>query len=258
MRFAPLVALLLLAACHGNLPTQPAPKPAPDPCAQPAASRYYIRVASKNFSGDHFITCDTTYPGNVRFSAPRLYTSVAWRIGHDPRTFTQNPQPLDFQQAIGTIVVRFIGSRPVDKCRPGDKGVDTLFTTLTVVPFNLLPYHLGRHKAAIEGTFLGATDAAPQDTFRVSIHPGLNFLSDSGSISLIPFNLSKGCLGLEMEAVPQYRSVEFNQSRNLGPCHGVYGYAALDSLDRNQLRIVYQEQVAGQYTKRIFVGTRQR
>ena len=185
--------------------------------------------------------------------APPVYTAVEWRIGTDPHTFTKNPQLLDFQQPVGTISVRLIGTRAVDKCRPGDRGVDTLMKTLTVVP-----YDPAQPRAAIAGVFLGAASNAPADTFRVSIRPGLRY----GGVdsTLLPYNLNKGCPGLDMDANPQYRALEFNQRRADGQCHGVYGYAVLDSLDRNKLRIVYHELVPGQsqYSNRVFIGHRQR
>ena len=247
---------LLLTGCNGDLPIQPAQKPTVDPCTQPFAARYYFRVTSQRFGCGRFVAGDTLFPGTLRLAAPPGYTAVEWRVGSDPRTFTKNPQQLDVQQPIGTVAIRFVGTRPVDKCRPGDRGVDTLFQTVTVVP-----YYPRRPRAAIEGVFLGATAQAPRDTFRVSIRPGLMFPGDSSSLTLIPYNLNKGCPGLEMKTCPQYRALDFNQTRGDAQCHGVGGYAALDSLDRNLLRIVYREQVTpGQpaYADRLFIGYRQR
>lgn len=245
---------LLLAGCTGDLPIQPVRKPAPDPCALPVTARHYFRVTSQRLGCERFVTGDTLFPGTLRLVAPPVYTAVEWRIGSDPRTFTKNPQLLEFAQPVGPVALRFIGTRPVDPCQPGDRGVDTLFSTVTVVAYR--PRH---PHAAIEGVFLGATTQAPRDTFRVSIRPGLMFPGDSSSLTLIPFNLNKGCPGLEMKTCPQYRALDFNQTRGDAQCHGVYGYAALDSLDRNRLRIVYREQVTpGQpeYADRIFIGYR--
>lgn len=260
--FVALLGLLCagLAACQGDLPPQSLPKPGVDPCTLPASAKYYFTVA--NEVDTRYFSSDTIFAGGlmgtVRLLAPPVYRSVVWQVGSDPRTYTANPFKLNFPTAVGTVRIRLVGTRPVDACRPGDRGVDTLTQLLTVVPFNYRHPH-----AAVEGRFAGATTAAPLDTFTVRIFTRLVPLtpSDTSNYVLNVYNLNKGCPGLDMNVIPGYRALVFNQTRGDAQCHGVYGAAAVDSTDRNILRIRYREQVTpGQpaYVDREFIGRRVR
>lgn len=260
--FAVLLGLLCagLPACQADLPPQSLPKPGVDPCTLPASAKYYFTVA--NEVETRYFPSDTVFAGGltgtVRLLAPAVYRTVVWQVGGDPRTFTTNPFKLNFPTAVGTVLIRFVGTRPVNACRPGDRGVDTLTQRLTVVPFNYRHPH-----AAVEGRFVGATTAAPLDTFTVRIFTRLIPLApgDTSNYVLNLYNLNKGCPGLDMNVIPGYRALVFNQTRGDAQCHGVYGVAALDSTDRNILRVRYGEQVTpGQpaYVNREFVGHRVR
>lgn len=247
------IIALILVNCQGDLPTQQLPKPSADPCATPAAAKYYFSVA--NQVGDMFFSSDTIFPGTVKLSAPAIYTSTVWHIGNDPRTFTKNNLLFDFPTAIGTVAIRFIGTRPIDKCKAHDLGVDTLTKSLTVVSFN--PRH---PHSAIEGVFLGATANMPSDTFSVRIFNRQD-VRDTASYAIAMYNLNKGCPGLDINLFPSYRAITFNQTRGDAMCHGVYGYGILDSIDRNKIYIKYNEQLhPGQpeYAPRIFIGHRKK
>lgn len=248
-----LFVALIIVSCQDGLPTQQLPRPSADPCATPVAAKYYFTVA--NQVGDKFFPSDTIFPGTVKLSAPAVYTSVVWRIGNDTRTFTKNNLIFDFPTAIGTITIRFVGTRPVDKCKARDQGIDTLTKSLTVVNFN--PRH---PHSAIEGVFLGATANMPADTFRVRIFNRQD-VRDTASYEIAMYNLNKGCPGLEMNLVPSYRAISFNQTRGDAICHGIYGSGILDSIDRNKIYLKYNEQLTpGQpeYAPRVFIGYRKK
>jgi len=245
--------LVYIASCHNDAITQQPPIPLPDPCVTPVSQRHFFTIA--NQVDDKFFPSDTIFPGTVRLSAPSVYTSVTWQVGNDARIFIKNNQLFDFTSAIGTIYIRFIGVRPVDACIPKDRGSDTLTKALTIVPYNY------RHpRSAIEGIYLGANVNAPQDTFSVRIFNRYN-PRDTTDYAITIYNLNKGCPGLDMNVIPAYKALKFNQTRGDATCHGVYGVASLDSVDRRKLKITYNEQlVPGQpeYAARVFIGYRKK
>lgn len=245
--------LMSLVSCHNDVFTKQPPTPIPDPCIIPISQRHYFIVA--NQVDDRFFPSDTIFPGTIRLSAPTIYTSITWQIGNDARLFFKNNQLINFPNAIGTVYIKFIGTRPTDACLPKDRGVDTLTKTLTIVPYNY------RHpRSAIEGIYLGANTNTPQDTFSVRIFNRHN-PRDTTDYAINVYNLNKGCPGLDINVIPAYKALKFNQTRGDASCHGVYGVASLDSVDRRKLKITYNEQlVPGQpeYAARVFIGFRKK
>jgi len=70
----------------------------------------------------------------VRFSAVGKYDSIKWKVGLDPREFTEKEFSLRFMEK-GSVQIRMIGFRaPNLECFPSDDGVDTVLKQLTIVP----------------------------------------------------------------------------------------------------------------------------
>lgn len=225
----------------------------PNPCAtaQPNPLTFKMREQV----GNQFFETDSTYPRTLSFRAPRTYTTFRWKIGNDPKVFTDSSFTLEFTQAVGTIPIQLIATRALNTtCFPHDDGVDTLTKSLTILPLDPQQPH-----AAIEGKYLGATLDAPQDTFTVRVYTApVPYSPQDRGIFLK--NLNKGCQGTAMSIVGGYRSIVFNQGNFAGDgCKQVAGVGFLDPLDRNKIRFVYSQiETAGATTRtpKTFVGNR--
>ena len=124
--------------------------------------------AVKEIVGDTAFLADTVFRDNaVRFEALTQYQTVKWKIGSDPRDFTQPIFQLYFFNDIITIPVTFTGTNTPNKsCFPNDNGVYTGVKQLTTVEqfdkslITLSPL-IGKYKGYFENN--------PADTFTVRI-----------------------------------------------------------------------------------------
>ena len=96
----------------------------------------------------------------VRFSAVGKYDSIKWKVGLDPREFTEKEFSLRFMEK-GSVQIRMIGFRaPNLECFPTDDGIDTIFKQLTIVP---------REESLILGEFDGYFQSEPDTPFTMKI-----------------------------------------------------------------------------------------
>lgn len=124
------------------------------------------QFVTKELIGDTAFIADTIFRDNyVQFQALDNYESVTWKLGSDPRIWTDPEFSLSFLTAMGTIPINFTGKKiPNTQCFPGDNGTYTSSKNLTLVeqvqkPLVTISPLVGRYK----GYF---TDK-PADTFTV-------------------------------------------------------------------------------------------
>ena len=242
--------LLTLSACHDKEKER---IEAPNPCLSQA-----LPVLAFDFVDRLGLTTpDTAILGVVTFAGPGApYTSYEWRVGNDPRVFTQKSFGLGFNTAnlYGTVPVRLIARRPPNlACFAKDDGVDTLTKSLTIVPYALAT-------SPILGRFRGANLDAPADTFTVRILvepdrrlPGIPNAPPAVYLHNLP---NKVCpFTVDEQVGGGWRGVEID---GIG-CGLAYGTALLGD-DRRTLRITYSMVNLPNPTRfdRIFVGRRVR
>jgi hypothetical protein len=164
---------------------------------------------------DTAFEADTIFRDNfVGFKALIAYDSVFWKLGNDPRDFTQQEFGLSFYGILGTVPVTFKGyKRPVTNCFPTDNGVYIATRNLTLVeqiekPILTLSPLIGKYQGSFTNT--------PNDTFTVRIE---YFDSVKYSVSFPGFNnfywvsnFPKGFRGTTSIAVA---FPELNQGRDI-------------------------------------------
>jgi len=124
--------------------------------------------AIKEIVGDTAFIADTVFRDNaVRFEALNQYATVKWKIGDDPRNFSEPKFQLYFLNDLLTIPITFTGTNTPDKfCFPNDNGIYSGIKQLTTVEqydkaiLALSPL-IGRYK--------GYFTSNPLDTFTVRI-----------------------------------------------------------------------------------------
>jgi len=122
----------------------------------------------KEIVGDTAFIADTVFRDNaVQFEALATYLTVKWKIGSDPRDFSQPKFQLYFLNDLLNIPITFTGTNQPDKlCFPNDNGIYSGVKQLTTVEqfdksiLTLSPL-IGRYK----GYFINN----PTDTFTVRI-----------------------------------------------------------------------------------------
>jgi hypothetical protein len=138
----------------------------PDPCTGKTMNT--ARFAAFETVGDTLFRADSVYRDNfVQFHALGSYDSVRWRIGSDPRNFTQSLFHLSFANTLGSLSVGFTAYAPANPiCFPEDNGVYTGSASLTIleqVDRSLLTL------SPLIGKYQGAFTDQPSDTFTIRI-----------------------------------------------------------------------------------------
>lgn len=120
----------------------------------------------KEIIGDTAFTADTIFRDNyVQFKALDNYESVTWKLGSDPRIWTDSEFSLSFLTALGTIPINFNGrSTPNTQCFPDDKGIYSSSKNLTMVEQVVKPYIT---LSPLTGKYKGYFMDSPSDTFTV-------------------------------------------------------------------------------------------
>jgi hypothetical protein len=152
-----LFILLSLSACK---------KQKISPCA--GKERPVTDFVIKEHVGSQTFGADTIYRNNyVTFEAIGDYDSVRWKIGNDPRKYTQKEFALSFHQVLGAITVHLKAfKKPDTNCFADDDGVYELTKTFTVLePFD----KSSLTKSPLIGRYKGYNEGSPQDTFTVRI-----------------------------------------------------------------------------------------
>jgi hypothetical protein len=124
--------------------------------------------AFKEVLTDTAFFADTVYGDNpVQFAALQPYKSVLWKVGDDPRQFTNSSFSLIFYPFLGSLNVQFTGRSDANPfCFPGDSGVYRGAKQLTIVE------QADRATLTISpmvGKYRGAFNTTPNDSFTISI-----------------------------------------------------------------------------------------
>ena len=230
---ATLLLLLAAPACRRD-----APAPEPDPCRTALANPLTFRIL-ENYGTP---TPDTAFnKQTITFEAPdSLYTSYAWQIGSDPRTFDKRTVSLYFPDAPpSTLAVRLIARRPPNtRCFSQDDGLDTLTRTLTLVPRRFA------RPAPIYGRFLGSNADAPQDTFSIRVFQAPPFTTPPDPLAA-PYdylrNLGRGCQSPYFSVGLTWRGIFFNYGRNDFGCLTESGTGHLLASNRDSIVVRYSQ-----------------
>ncbi len=204
-----LVAVLLLASqCKKNNS---------DPCygkTKPLAS-----FVVKEIIGDTSFIADTIFRDNlVQFESLSQYDSVKWKLGNDPRVFTQSAFSLSFYNSLITIPIDFTGfKKPETNCFPTDNGIyaGTRYLT-TVEQFDKAILKL----SPLIGKYKGAYIDNPSDTFTVRIEyfdsakydPAVTGMKNFYWISNIP----KDYRDTTSSVARRYAELSYGQEPNMG------------------------------------------
>jgi hypothetical protein len=168
-----LFAVLITAACCKK-----------DPCANQTAtsadfdmSQVYLNEYVPMINGDTLL--EGANGVTIKFKATdSTAKEYKWKIGTDPRVFTQKEFKLDFG-AFNTIDVTLIITKDIDPlCAGTDDGVDTIRKVFTVLPIE---------KSLAYGVYNGFLTDNPLDTFNFTLayFPTEDFANYD--------NLPKGC-----------------------------------------------------------------
>ena len=135
--------------------------------------------------GISYTLTDTALADNhVRFRAEQEADSYQWRIGSDPRTFTEREVTLFFPDPTQLTVTLIVKRASRTDCYPEDDGIDTVRRRLVVVPIV---------QSAIVGDYLGATEQNPGELYTLSFYRRMHF-EDSTQFSHISVtNVHPGC-----------------------------------------------------------------
>jgi len=210
MKKSTLLPLLCLAAALPLLWTGCKKDPPCDDPLNPECPNY-DRCLTVPKTNAEFIVSDWTRPSEIPLpyrdtipvansvrvefrAADRNMSRYEWKIGNDPRVFTDTSFYLSFANVSGWI--NFSLTTYNDKadatCHPGDSGKTTVNKAYY---FKNFTYETDEDFVAqypIFGTYLGADEGSPQDTFRVTIH-WINSLVRSTCIVNLPRGCSRLC-----------------------------------------------------------------
>jgi hypothetical protein len=137
-----------------------------NPCegkVQPKAEFQILETLS-----DTAFEADTIFRDNFAgFKVLTSYDSVLWKLGNDPRDFTQQGFSLSFYGTLGTVPVTFRGyKRPATTCFPADNGMYMATRNLTLVEQIQKPILT---VSPLIGKYQGSFTNTPNDTFTLRI-----------------------------------------------------------------------------------------
>ena len=242
-----LGSALLVAGCHHDRPAEP------NPCQAVKANPLTFRFLESYGTP----TPDTAYvKQDITFDGPGApYTSYEWRIGTDPRSFTQRKFSLYFpESSTGSVAVQLIARRPLNSaCFPKDDGVDTLTQVLTLV-------QRAQYRAPVYGKFLGSNSDAPRDTFTIRV---LNGQDPYNPGSPIPYdfmrNLGRGCQSPYFTVGLTWRGLNFSYGRNDYSCLTEAGLGYLTTRDSIVVKYSqFESSTSLTRVNRVFKGRRVR
>ena len=234
------------------------------PCANLPAIGIETLSAVKDslFKEDTFLVSASS-EANVIFSVAangRDFDSLAWRIGNDPRTFTESTFSLWFDKRdTGNLNVELtLWLRP-SECFPNDSVV-SLKKTIHILSRENTSY-------AFEGTFTGYNESNPDRTFDVTV---VNFgpfppPNDSAQYWLHVHNLTEGCGNEEIsiyDKIPgigqaSYRHFYLNGDAEIfNDCPKIKGYGRIDSTGTLTIDYRYLILDTAEERQDRFVGTK--
>lgn len=187
----PVIGLLLLSVitvtCDKNEPDNPCKN------AKPFSADFYIKEAV----GDSLVVSNKALQyANVTFEAADSYDSYHWMVGNDQNISTQKKYTLLFTEIVEDIQVRLIATKKASPCFPNDKTIDTVYHTISVVPWR---------DAAIIGKYAGAYARTPniKDTVEIKFVP-----TDEPFGFFMIKNVSRGC---NKESKADYSCISYSR-----------------------------------------------
>lgn len=188
-----------------------------NPCE--GKSQPIAEFAVKEMVGDTAFDADTIFRDNyVKFQSLTSYDSVLWKIGTDPRKFTQSIFTLSFINDLITVPVTFTGNKPANtQCFPNDNGIYTGVKQLTTVEqFDRATLT----KSPLIGRYKGYFTNNPLDTFTVRIE---YFDSTKYNVSVTGLknfywisNIPKGYIDSTSDPAVRYPELRNGHSMEMG------------------------------------------
>lgn len=157
-----LIIIFFLLSVSLSLLNTSCKKKHENPCA--AVTQPSGKFVTKELIGDTAFTADTIFRDNyVQFHASDNYESVIWKLGSDPRDWTNPEFSLSLINALGTIPITFKGRKtPNTVCFPNDNGTYSSSKNLTIVEQVEKPYVT---ISPLAGKYKGYFTDNPTDTF---------------------------------------------------------------------------------------------
>ncbi len=225
-----------MVGCHG------CKDPVEDPCegVEEVAADFKMEYSLGLNEDRKWFEADTILKYRyVRFKALGDYDSVRWKIGLDPRTFSEKVFSLQFDNP-DVIQVRMIGfKKPNLDCFPNDNGIDTISKQLVIVP---------KEEALVLGDYKGYFLSEPDSSFTLMIKwdTGLPYIHE----------LPKGCVhspvqGLITAGYKNFKMAKFDTG---GPCPFPKGWGVLKD-DTLKVDFNYTSNVG--YFEDTFIGIKQ-
>lgn len=236
--------------------------------AEPVTAKFdFVQVL-----GDSLVVIDTVLVNpntfrrfatqTVTFLARDKYQSVKWKVGNDPREFTEEKFSLDFRyDALGEIPVKLSVSKiPNVRCFPNDDGLDSLSKSFVILPKLEWPF-------AFEGKFEGFHKDEPTKRFTIEIKDfGDTPPHAEGWYGIRLFNLPEGCGGEVFDVEnfsPSVSSLTYkrfylkqNATFLKYSCPEFeYLYGKVSSKG-DSIHIKYKSGVSGQFLTKEFLGRR--
>ena len=223
--------LLLISTINILLILSCTDKQVENPCkdkVQPAAEFTF-----KEIVGDTAFVADTVFRDNaVQFEVLAQYQTVKWKIGNDPRDFSQPKFQLYFFNELATIPITFTGTnQPNNICFPNDNGVYSGVKQLTTVEQFDKPILT---LSPLTGKYRGYFANNPSDTFTVRIEyfdsskydPSITGLKNFYWISNIP----KGYKDSTSSAALEYPELKNGLPIEMGYKSFVFGWSNLNCI----------------------------
>ena len=218
--------------------------------------------AIKEIVGDTAFVADTVFRDNaVQFEALTQYQTVKWKIGNDPRDFSQPKFQLYFFNDLTTIPITFTGTNQPNKmCFPNDNGVYSGVKQLTTVEqFDKSTLTL----SPLVGRYRGYFTNNPSDTFTARIEyfdsskydPSITGLKNFYWISNIP----KGYKDSTSSAALEYPELSYGLPIEMGYKCFEFGWSATNCnsgngwLSHDTLYVNYGSSIQ---CKKKFIGKR--
>jgi hypothetical protein len=174
---------------HCDNPSDPA-CPNYDPCLGLKKANAAFEIFDTIICGDNLkslwqsFEVDTCYPRDVWFRALHDNDTYEWKIGYDPRVFTDKTFPL-YINVPGDITIRLVTTKKhfINQCFTGNTTRDTSYRTIHIAKYDQI--------APIYGKYLGHDVQNPAAQYVVEIKSP----QEAGVYSGV-YGLPEGCLKL--------------------------------------------------------------
>jgi len=223
-----------------------------DPCLKTFPTNAAFGFWNKNIGGDVYLPYRDTIPGgNIRvyFRAtdPRM-SAYEWRVGADPRVFTDSVFSLVFTNIFGWVNVSLTAyhEQADQVCFPGDTGKITTERAFYLNPDVAETQEEYLEQYPIFGAYLGHDEGSPQDTFRMTIA----WPHDLGPTI---YNFPEGCSKITNGVF--YNTHYLYLTANRSDCKNPTVYAVLQE-DNRSILIDYSIEENGQRIQKKWIGVK--